>query len=633
MCGIAGYLRFDGQPAQSERAERMIATLRHRGPDDTGVFVDGPVALAAARLSIIDVAGGHQPLAIGDSGITVAQNGEIYNYVELQRELTIRGACLRTACDTEVIGHLYARDRERAFARLRGMFSIAIWNHGLRQLVLARDRVGKKPLYVFRTDRELLFASEAKAILAIVDRAPDVYGPALLSFLTFGYVAGDDSIFTGMSRLDPGTWMSVSDDGRMISDWYWSWPSPDRSTAMSHDEAVERLRSELTEAVRIRLRSDVPLGAFLSAGIDSAAVLALMSQLSASPVRTFTIGFGDPAYDELEGARETAAHFGAQHEEWVVTPDCVTVAERLAWHYDEPFADASAIPTYYVSELARRHVTVVLTGDGGDELFAGYAPYSQALARTRARGGAALRRVIGAAAACLPSHVRGKSRLETMALGPEAWFVWRRTVFPLYLLKDLVDRSVLDTVRSLPEAEVVRQMLSSRRDLLTTLQQWDQRHYLPNDILVKVDRASMAHSLEARCPLLDHRVIELACRQPASSHGDARTTKRLFRDVVKPWVPPAVLARPKAGFGVPLRRWFLGNGHGMNLLGWARDILEDRRTTQRGWTSPREVRRLVAQHGNGTRDHAKRIWTLVCLELWARQHVDRMRTAELQSCA
>jgi asparagine synthase (glutamine-hydrolysing) len=376
----------------------------------------------------------------------------------------------------------------------------------------------------------------------------------------------------------------------------------------------------------------VPLGAFLSAGIDSATVLALMSRQSSSPIRTFTIGFGDPAYDELQGARETAAYFGAEHEEWVVTPDCVTVAEKLAWHYDEPFADASAIPTYYVSELARRQVTVVLTGDGGDELFAGYAPYSQALARTRAGGGPALRRLIGVAADLLPSHARGKSRLETMALGPEAWFVWRRTVFPLYMLKGLVEPAVLDSASALPEAEIVRRLLSTRGDLLTTLQQWDQRHYLPDDILVKVDRASMAHSLEARCPLLDHHIIELACRQPAASHGDARTTKRLFRDVVRPWVPPAVLERPKSGFGVPLRRWFAESGP-KGLLGWAREILADRRTVQRGWTAAQEVERLIDQHGNGTRDHAKRIWALVCLELWARRHLDRTPAAELQTCA
>jgi asparagine synthase (glutamine-hydrolysing) len=617
MCGIAGYLRFDDQPARPERAERMIATLRHRGPDDTGVFVDGPAALAAARLSIIDVAGGHQPLPIGDGGIAVAQNGEIYNYVELQRALKADGVQFRTACDTEVIGHLYARQRERAFTELRGMFAIAIWDRQNRQLTLARDRVGKKPLYVMKTDRELLFASEAKAILAVVERLPDVFGPALLSFLTFGCVAGDESMFTGMSRLEPGS-----------SDRYWSWPTRPDQRPLSHDEAVERLRAELTEAVRIRLRSDVPLGAFLSGGIDSAAVLALMTKQLSQPVRTFTIGFGDPDYDELLAARDTATYFGADHEEWIVTPDCVSVAERLAWHYDEPLADASAIPTYYVAELARRHVTVVLTGDGGDELFAGYRPYAQALARADAAGSPALRRLIGVAADLLPSHARGKTRLETMALGPEAWFVWRRTVFPLYLLRDIVEPSVLDDVSELPEAAIVKRLLSSRGELLTNLQQWDQQHYLPDDILVKVDRATMAHSLEARCPLLDHHVIELACRQPGTSHGDAQTTKRLFREVVKPWVPPAVLERPKSGFGVPMRRWLAGE-----LKTWTRDILTDSRTSQRGWTRPREVERLLSQHESGSRDHASRLWALVCLELWARRHVDRKPAAELLPCA
>jgi asparagine synthase (glutamine-hydrolysing) len=628
MCGIAGYLRLDEAPAARERVLRMIATLRHRGPDDVGVFTEGSVALGAARLSIIDVAGGHQPLAIDGGPITVAQNGEIYNYVELQRELASDGARFQTACDTEVIGQLYARRGAAAFEQLRGMFAIAIWDRARQQLTLARDRVGKKPLYVMRRDRELLFASEPKAMLAVLDRVPDVFGPALLSFLTFGYVAGDDSIFTGISRLEPGTWMQLSADGRATSGRYWEWPSPGANDALSHDEAVERLRHELREAVRIRLRSDVPLGAFLSAGIDSATVLALMAELSPRPVRTFTIGFGDPDYDELEGARSTARHFGADHTEWVVTPDAVKVAERLSCYYDEPFADASSVPTSYVAELARREVTVVLTGDGGDELFAGYAPYAQAIARRDAASSAVRRRLIGMAAALLPPHVRGKARLETMALDPAAWFVWRRTVFPLYLLRRVAEPSLLEAVSTLPEAESVRGLRANGASLLTTLQQWDQQHYLPDDILVKVDRATMAHSLEARCPLLDHHVIEIACRQPADSHGDARTTKRLFREVVKPWVPAAVLERPKRGFGVPLRRWFHEG-----LISWAREILTDRRTVERGWTRAAEVDVLLAQHQQGTRDHAKRIWALICLELWARQHLDRAPAAELLPCA
>jgi asparagine synthase (glutamine-hydrolysing) len=352
--------------------------------------------------------------------------------------------------------------------------------------------------------------------------------------------------------------------------------------------------------------------------MDSAAVLALMAKHSAQPVKTFTIGFGDPVYDEIEEARATARHFEADHHEQIVAPDCVRIAETLAVHYDEPFADASAIPTFYVAALARSHVTVCLTGDGGDELFAGYTPYADALARVGSAPVDALRTVIGAGARFVPVHARGKGRLSTMALGPEAWFVWRRTVFPDYLLEAVVDRDVLKAASPLPEQRAVADLRASRGSLLSRLQHWDQQHYLPGDILVKVDRATMAHSLEARCPILDHQVIELAARQSSARHGDRSTTKRLFREVIRPWVPPAVLDRPKRGFGVPLRRWFKEQ-----MIDWARDILSDPRSQQRGWTRPIEVAALLKQHQEGARDHAKRIWALVCLELWARTNVDR----------
>lgn len=629
MCGIAGFLSLNGQPADPRRLGCMIATLHHRGPDDQGYFTDGPVALGAARLSIIDVAGGHQPVSIDEGSITVVQNGEIYNYVELQADLKRAGCHLKSACDTEVIAHLYAREQESAFARMRGMFAAAIWDATNRRLVLVRDRAGKKPLYYYLGANELLFASQPKAILAALEDGPEVSEPAILSFLTFGYVAGEDAIFAGMKRLVPGAYLVVDAAGgapRVRP--YWRWPQPDPSNVISEGEAIEQLRAELSEAVRIRLRSDVPLGAFLSAGLDSATVLALMARHSSRAVKTFTIGFGDPAYDELEGARATARYFGAEHHEWQVTPDAVNVAETLAVHYDEPFADASAIPTFYVSRLARRHVTVCLTGDGGDELFAGYLPYAQALARHDSVGMQTVRSLLGVGARYLPAHARGKGRLTTMALGPEEWFVWRRTVFPAYLLRTIVVPDLLASLNELPETTAVRQIGCAPGPLLTRLQRWDQHHYLPGDILVKVDRASMAHSLEARCPLLDHRVIELAALQPAVRHGDARMTKRLFREIVRPWVPAAVLARPKMGFGVPLRRWFHES-----LMDWAKEILLDARTVQRGWTRPREVENLLRQHEAGSRDHAKRIWALVCLELWARRHVDVRSILEPQPCA
>jgi len=622
MCGIAGFVALTGRPADPARLARMIATLRHRGPDDTGLAVDGPAALAAARLSIIDVAGGHQPIAV-DGGITVVQNGEIYNYVELRDELHAAGRAFHTSSDTEVIAQLYAEYGLRAFERMRGMFAIAIWDAGRRRLVLARDRVGKKPLYYARRGDELLFGSEVKALRPALGAMPDVNASALLEFFTFGYVAGRQSAFDGILRLAPGATLIVDVATKTIAESpYWEWPNAAADPVMDEGEAIERLRAELDEAVRIRLRSDVPLGAFLSGGMDSAAVLALMARHSSRPVKTFTIGFGDPGYDEVQAARVTAEHFGAEHHEEIVSPDCVRVAETLAYHYDEPFADASAIPTFHVAALARRHVTVVLSGDGGDELFAGYTPYRDALARAGSRTTDMFRALVSSGSKYVPVHARGKGRLSTIALGPEAWFVWRRTVFPDYLLEIVVSRDVVVAAATLPEQEAVRAIRGGDGSLLARLQQWDKRHYLPDDILVKVDRASMAHSLEVRCPILDHRVVELAAMQPASRHGDRATSKRLFREVIAPWVPAAVIARPKRGFGVPLRRWFHEG-----LVAWARQIVSDPRSVQRGWTNARQVGTLLDQHEAGSRDHAKRIWALVCLELWARVHVDGAGTS------
>ena len=629
MCGIAGFLSLNAERPDPARLSRMIATLRHRGPDDTGEAIAGPAALGAARLSIIDVAGGHQPIAIDGGAVTVAQNGEIYNYVELKAELERAGRRFQTTCDTEVIAHLYAMEGVAAFRKMRGMFAVSIWDAKNNRLVLARDRVGKKPLYYIKRGGALLYGSEIKSILAALDDVPPVNAEALLDFFTFGYVAGDRAVFDGMRRLTPGTTLTIdARTGVERIEPYWTWPEAAASDSMSREDAIERLRAEMIEAVRIRLRSDVPLGAFLSGGMDSAAVLALMATQSSRPVKTFTIGFGDPAYDELADARSTAEHFGAEHHEQIVTPDCVRVAETLAYHYDEPFADASAIATFHVAELARKHVTVVLSGDGGDELFAGYTPYRDALVRTAPAAVETLRSILGAGAKLVPVHARGKGRLTIMSHGPEAWFVWRRTVFPDYLLEAVVHGDVRRQARALPEQQAVSQIRHAHGTLLSRLQHWDQRHYLPDDILVKVDRATMAHSLEARCPLLDHRIIELAATQTSARHGDSETTKRLFRDVIRAWVPDAVLSRPKRGFGVPLRRWFHEQ-----MIGWARDILLDPHTAQRGWTNTGEVRALLQQHENGSRDHAKRIWALVCLELWARQHVDGHSRMRQTQCA
>ncbi len=442
----------------------MVATLRHRGPDDKGTFCNGAAALGAARLSIIDVAGGHQPISVDGGAITVVQNGEIYNYVELRDELQRNGRQFTTACDTEVIAHLYATEGVSGFQKMRGMFAVAVWDEARQRLVLARDRVGKKPLYYLQKNGELLFGSETKAILAALPDVPGVNAGALLSFFTFGYVSGSQAAFDGMQRLAPGAALIVDRRaGSARTETFWRWPEPPDRDAMPEGEAIERLRAELAEAVRIRMRSDVPLGAFLSGGMDSAAVLALMASHSTQPIKTFTIGFGDPAYDEVDEARSTAAHFNADHHEQIVAPDAIRVAETLAVHYDEPFADASAIPTFHVAELARRHVTVCLTGDGGDELFAGYTPYADALLRVASPPITALRSAFNAGARYVPVHARGKGRLSTMALGPEAWFVWRRTVFPDYLLESVVEPDLWRAGGPMPERQAVADIRARRR--------------------------------------------------------------------------------------------------------------------------------------------------------------------------
>ena len=624
VCGIAGFVSTGGAAAAPEVVSAMIDALRHRGPDDHGVWSAGPAAIGAARLSVIDVGGGHQPISIDGNRITVVQNGEIYNYLELRRDLERRGRSLATKSDTEVIAALYAEHGTAAFRQLRGMFAIAIWDASRERLVLARDRVGKKPLYYTQTSEGFWFASETKALRAAVPHR-DVATRPLLEFLTFGYVAGEEAIFDRVRRLPPGTLATLDRGQPLRIERYWTWPSgADRG--MAEGEYLERLGAEFDEAVRIRLRSDVPLGAFLSGGLDSAAVLALMAKHSSRPVQTFSIGFGDPEYDELEAARKTARAFGAEHHEAVVQPDCIAIADRLAWHYDEPFADASAIPTFVVAELARRQVIVCLTGDGGDELFAGYTPYAQALSRSAAALTRGMRAIVGLGARCVPVHARGKGRLQTLALGPEGWFVWRRTVFPDYLLRRIASRDLLGASEPTPQAEATGGLTTADGPLLARLQRWDQQHYLPGDILVKVDRATMAHSLEARCPLLDHLVIEAAAERPASPHATATATKLLFRRLVAPWLPPETASRAKMGFGVPLRRWFSGA-----LIEWAREIVLDPRARQRGWIDSGEAARLLDQHQRGTRDHAKRIWALVCLELWARQHVDA--TTSVRACA
>ncbi len=615
----------------------MTEVLRHRGPDDEGAhredyrarpgYPSAPgVALGHRRLAIIDLAGSRQPLANEDGSVWVVFNGEIYNYVELRRRLEGSGHRFRTSGDTEVLVHLYEDEGPEFLEHLLGMFALAVWDSGRGQLLLARDRLGKKPLVYRHEPGRLLFASELKSILQVpgVPRAIDP--GALDAYLTYQYVPHPRTIFQGMRKLPPGCYALYRDD-RLEVRPYWR-PDFRREVARPASQYAEELRETLADAVRLRLQSDVPLGAFLSGGIDSTIVVGLMKKLGAEPVRTFSIGFPVSEYDETRYARLAAEALGTVHEEFRVEPDAVEVLPKLVWHYDEPMADSSAVPTWYVAERTRRHVTVALTGDGGDELFAGYPRYRAVdLARRLDQLPAALRRVLGARIwQRLPASPRQKSFLrrfkrfaEMLSLGP------RRRYLEWIAIFNEARRAELYTdefVAQLPESDPFEFLDSAfaradGRDQVTATSLADLVTYLPCDLMTKVDIASMAHGLECRQPFLDHRVVELAAATPLWLKYRRGRGKRILIETFADVLPRAIRRRGKMGFGVPLDHWFRGP-----LREFAREVLLHERTLDRGYFRPEAVRALVEEHQSGRFDHSYRLWALVVLELWHRCWVE-----------
>ncbi|MBO0861802.1 MAG: asparagine synthase (glutamine-hydrolyzing), partial [Chloracidobacterium sp.] len=523
MCGIAGIIGTD----QIDNAEtrdlilRMLGVVEHRGPDDEGHLVETGVGIGMRRLAIIDLATGRQPISNEDGSIWVVFNGEIYNYRELRELLLARGHKLRTRTDTETIAHLYEDEGERCVERLRGMFAFAVWDRRERSLLLARDRVGKKPLHYAMAGRSLVFGSEIKSLLQHPGVKREINLRAISDFLSFGYVPDPVTAFAGVSKLPPGHTLKFK-DGIIRASAYWDFDYSNNSDDSGGQEAseehyTERLRDLIAESVRLRLESDVPLGAFLSGGIDSSLVVAMMAR--EMKVKTFSIGFSDAGFDELRYARIAARHFGADHHEFVVTPDICRLVDEIVWHHDEPFADVSSVPTYVVSKMARQHVTVALSGDGGDEVFGGYERYVVDRRRERyERIPALLRRGLLRAARALPQGAYGKRFLRNIALEPAARYVDSVTYFDrdsqLNLFSADAHRAMegYDSSRRF-ELTFAAPLASSRLERLLYL---DSKTYLPGDILVKVDRMSMANSLETRAPLLDHRLIEFAQTIPAS---------------------------------------------------------------------------------------------------------------------
>ena len=607
MCGIAGIA---GSPLDVPQAtalvRRMCDAIRHRGPDDDGYFVAPGIALGMRRLSIIDVAGGHQPIGSEDGSVQIVFDGEIYNHHELRGKLKAEGHAFRTHSDTEAIVHGYEQWGDDVVSRLRGMFAFAIWDAKRRRLLIARDRLGIKPLCYHLHGGVLHFGSELRTLLA-GGVSPTLAPASVAWYLALGYVPDPHAILEGGAKLPPGhvlTWQADLPD-RVEVRQYWT---PVRAEiAIAEGDAVGELRRLLAEAVSSHLESEVPLGAFLSGGLDSSTVVALMAREAGGRVKTFSIGFEEMGYNEAPHARAVAEALGTEHHELMLRPEANEVIEGLVSLFDEPFADSSALPTYFVSELARHEVTVALSGDGGDELFAGYTRYAEILRRGVAP--APLRPLASAAGRLLPQGAYGRNRL--LDLGRSGRGRYAATVaLPLATHEGGVARP--DVVRRLPPFS---QLLDpwfepgAARDLPTQLGLVDMQSYLPGDILTKVDRTSMAVSLEARVPLLDHPLVEFAVSLPGHLKLTGGVGKQIFRKAIAGIVPDIVLAKRKQGFAVPLDRWF------RHELRGRLERLDDRAAVAE-WIDGRAVRRLVSEHVRGRRDHSHQLWRILALDLW-----------------
>jgi asparagine synthase (glutamine-hydrolysing) len=574
------------------------------------------------RLSIIDLATGHQPVANEDRSVWVVFNGEIYNYRELRRDLEQRGHRFATATDTETIVHLYEEYGAAVTDRLRGMFAFAIWDVRLQRLVLGRDRLGIKPLFYAPLPDGLAFASEIKSLLQIpaVDRR--LSAPALGQLFTFQHTRATETVLAGVRKLDAGE-RAVLRRGRPLeTERYWDAAfTPD--TGASDEELAARLRQTIDEAVTLHMRSDVPLGAFLSGGVDSTVVVGAMSRLVSTPIRTFSIGFADRRYDERAHARHVAEVFGTEHHELELGPMDLDVIDRIVWHLDEPLGDSSAIPTYAVSKLASEHVKVVLTGDGGDELFGGYDKYVvEGRQRRYDRMPAAVKRVFARLGAWLPHGIPGQRFFAHHALAGAARYLNASTLFPEREQARLFTADVWCGIAAADAVAAAAAALDPRFDAgLSTLQYSDLHGYLPLDVLVKVDRMTMAHSIEARPVLLDHAVVECATSIPSTAHIRNGETKYLFKRAMADVLPPAIAARPKQGFAVPLGAWFRGA-----WLDFVRDTLLSTASRQRGLFNPGYIEHLLALNGRGRNMDAE-LWMLVTFEHWCRTFLDAPRTA------
>ncbi|MEO1136049.1 MAG: asparagine synthase (glutamine-hydrolyzing) [Pseudomonadota bacterium] len=627
MCGIAGFLREhpDSQPGDAALLNAMADQLTHRGPDDHGVWTGGGAGLAHRRLSIIDLsAHGRQPMQRGPW--VISYNGEIYNHAALRQELMAAGETFTTQTDTEVLLLALARWGEAALHKLNGMFAFALWNENDRTLLLARDRIGKKPLYYANCNGDFVFASEMKAFLAHPDFERRADFEAIHHYLSLQYVPAPWTALRGVKALPPGSILRVTPANAANApepQRYWTLPSPKDAVARDSADVQAEIREKLSAAVKRRMVADVPVGAFLSGGIDSSAVTAFMAEHSANPVKTFCIGFDETDFDERRYARLVAERFGTDHEEEIVRPDAMAILPEIIWHYEDPFADPSAIPTYYVSQLARRHVTVSLSGDGGDEFFLGYNRYDDCAAMGWVDHlPTAVRRMAGAGAnAISPGLARRRpfGGLRWRLLRAAASNAQRYEPAMMYFFNIDKKAGYGDGLRPYlanDTLNLLQPYFDDAPNMVAGAAWADIHSYLPDDLLVKVDRASMAHSLEARAPFLDVELMELAASIP--SHQKLQGgLKGLLKSALREIVPDAVLDRPKMGFGLPIERWFRQDLHDFTL-----DILTSANAQDRGLFQAGYVETLMHEHRDGPRLHHTKLWAMLVLELWFQAWID-----------
>jgi asparagine synthase (glutamine-hydrolysing) len=624
MCGIAGLVRPSGAQADAAQVRQMCQTIVHRGPDDEGIYARGPVGLGMRRLSIIDLSGGHQPIHNEDQSIWIVFNGEIYNFPELRKDLVARGHQFYTHTDTEVIVHLYEDLGVDCVKKLRGMFAIALWDANQDQLLLARDRLGKKPLYYAQHNGSLFFGSEIKTILAVAPELRDDIDPeGILQYFYYGYIPDPFTAFSAIKKLEPGH-LLVHRRGEIRTQQYWDIPAYGRAKPTSEEDCLQQMESNLAEAVRIRLISDVPLGALLSGGVDSSVVVALMARASSAPVKTFSIGFRAKRFNEAEYARLVAKRFGTDHHEMIVEPNLEETLDHLSRMMEEPFGDSSMLPTYYVCRMARQHVTVALSGDGGDELFAGYDRYLTSVKRSRfdrlpAWAGRLYREQIHN---LLPAGAYGRNFAWNASLPPRDRYLDDISFFPaLHRERTVFSREFIDRARKLPEPLRRFQSYYDRApasDRLSRLLYLDTKTYLTGDILTKVDRMSMATSLEVRVPLLDHQFVEWAANLPIEWKFRNGTRKYLLKKLAERLgIPSKLLHRRKQGFQLPLVEWMRGE-----LKQEFFRVLLEPRALQRGYFRPQAIRKLVEEHISGRRDRSGLLWRLLVFELWNRNFLE-----------